>query len=433
MRVFSQLIIQGINIVFLSLLLLLGWMLHTVKIEGNLLVIFIVFSIVTIFPLYTYYIERFYKNIIPLKYEDLYIQTVDMFLSLQSFDDIIKVIFDKVLQYIGVKSGLLIFYSHASDDYTIYYQKQQKQKVIRKAHIDKNNIIFKIIQSGDDILIKSKMDPSLHFQRSIMFEMEKLGGEIIIPIYYHDIFLGLMIIGEMKRRISRRDILMLKALASKIATVTVNSFFMHELIKNKEIEKEYELGHKVLKQFLPPDKGIIHKTQYMMIQNPDSTITCYFNIYNPDPMTSYIALCPLQANISLLSLLIPAISVLMQSYSRLGFLPDHIIKKINGVLKEKELIEENLPMMIVKKKKKQYCISRSGNCNMKVYVQKKTKVMPLNLQDAINQVNNIKKLIITSGWLPNNIGGIDEVDETIDVDIHSIPENNFMLILSEIL
>ncbi|HXK65001.1 MAG TPA: hypothetical protein PK348_01930, partial [Spirochaetota bacterium] len=156
MRLFRQLIIQGINIIFLSLLLLLGWMLHTVKIEGNLLVIFIVFSIVTIFPLYTYYIERFYKNIIPLKYEDLYIQTVDMFLSLQSFDDIIKVIFDKVLQYIGVKSGLLIFYSHASDDYTIYYQKQQKQKVIRKAHIDKNNIIFKIIQSGDDILIKSK-------------------------------------------------------------------------------------------------------------------------------------------------------------------------------------------------------------------------------------------------------------------------------------
>jgi len=430
MRVFRQLIIQGINIVFLSILVIMGWMLHAVQIEGDLLVVFIVFSIVTIFPLYTYYIERLYKKIIPLKYEDLYIQTVDMFLSLQSFDDIIKVIFDKVLQYIGVKSGLLIFYSHDTDDYTIYYQKQQRQKIIRKAHIDKNNIIFKVIQSGEDVLIKSKMDPSLHFQRSIMFEMEKLGGEIIIPIYYHDIFLGLMIIGEMKRRISRRDILMLKALASKIAIVTVNGFFMHELIKSKEIEKEYELGHKVLKQFMPQDKGVIQKAQYIMIKN-DSDSTYYFNIYNPDSWTSYIVLCPLKANISILSLLIPAISVLMQSYSRLGFLPDRIIKKINGVLKEKELIEENLPIMIVKKKKKQYCISRSVNCDIKVYVQKKSRIIPIPLHNTINQINNIKKLIITSREIPETIVKEYESDQHMMQENHNVPKNNFILTLTE--
>lgn len=431
MRVFRQLIIQMINILFLSMLVLMGWMLHTAQIEGDLLVVFIVFSIVTIFPLYTYYIERFYKKIIPLKYEDLYIQTVDMFLSLQSFDDIIKVIFDKVLQYIGVKSGLLIFYSHDTDDYTIYYQKQQKQKIIRKAHIDKNNIIFKVIQSGDDVLIKSKMDPSLHFQRSIMFEMEKLGGEIIIPIYYHDIFLGLMIIGEMKRRISKRDILMLKALASKIATVTVNGFFMHELIKSKEIEKEYELGHKVLKQFMPPDEGVIQKTHYVMIKDHDSEVACYFNIYNPDSWTSYIALCPLKGNISLLSLLIPAISVLVQSYSRQGFLPDRIIKKINEVLKEKELIEENLPIMIVKKKRKQYCLSRSLNCDIKVYVQKKSRISPISLHNSINQINNIKKLIITSEEIVQTAGEKYEFDQNIMLGRHIVSKNNFILILTE--
>lgn len=401
------------------------------QIEGNLLIAFIVICIVTVFPLYTYYIERFYKKIIPLKYEDLYIQTVDSFLSLQSFDDIIKVIFDNVLQYIGVKSGLLIFYSHATDDYTIYYQKQQKQKIIRKAHIDKNNIIFKVIQGGDDVLIKSQMDPSIHFQRSIMFEMEKLGGDIIIPIYYHNIFLGLMIIGEMKRRISRRDILMLKALASKIATVTVNSFFTHELIKSKEIEKEYELGHKVLQQFMPADKGTIQDTQYMMIKSKDNNVTFYFNMYNPDPLTSYIALCPLQAHISLLSLLIPAISVLVQSYSRLGFLPGDIIKKINGVLKEKELIEEDLPMMIVKKKKKRYCISRSVNCDMKVYVQKKTKVTRINLQSTITQVNNIKKLIITSADIPRDIEKDCGFDKHRIMDTLSLPADNFILLLTE--
>lgn len=430
MRVFRQLIIQGINIFFLSILLIMGWMLHTVQIEGDLLVVFIVFFIVTIFPLYTYYIERFYKKIIPLKYEDLYIQTVDMFLSLQSFDDIIKVIFDKVLQYISVKSGLLIFYSHDTDDYTMYYQKQQRQKVIRKAHIDKNNIIFKVIQSGDDVLIKSKMDPSLHFQRSIMFEMEKLGGEIIIPIYYHDIFLGLMIIGEMKRRISKRDILMLKALASKIAIVTVNGFFMQELIKSKEIEKEYELAHKVLKQFMPPDKGVIQKTQYVMIKN-ESDISYYLNIYNLDLWTSYIVLCPLKANISLLSLLIPAISVLIQSYSRLGFLPDRIIKKINYVLTEKELIEENLPIMIVKKKNKQYCIGRSVNCNVKVYAQKKSRIRRVSLDATINQINNIKKLIITSQEIPETIVKKYDSDQNIIQENHIVSKNNFILMLTE--
>ncbi|MGQ9843587.1 MAG: hypothetical protein ACUVRK_08475 [Spirochaetota bacterium] len=408
----------------------MGWMLYSVQIEGDLRVVFIVFFIVTIFPLYTYYIERFYKKIIPLKYEDLYLQTVDMFLSLQSFDDIIKVIFDKVLQYISVKSGLLIFYSHDTDDYTIYYQKQQRQKVIRKAHIDKNNIIFKIIQSGDDVLIKSKMDPSLHFQRSIMFEMEKLGGEIIIPIYYHDIFLGLMIIGETKKRISKRDILMLKALASKIAIVTVNGFFMHELIKSKEIEKEYELAHKVLKQFMPPDKGFIQKTQYIMIKN-ESDISYYLNIYNLDLWTSYIVLCPLKANISLLSLLIPAISVLIQSYSRMGFLPDRIIKKINDVLMEKELIEENLPVLIVQKRKKQYCMGRSVNCDVKVYAQKKSRISPISLDTTINQINNIKKLIITSQEVPETIVKKYESDQNIIQENHIVSKNNFMLILTE--
>lgn len=432
MRVFRQLIIQGINIVFLFFLVLMGWMLHTAHIEGDLLIVFIVFSIVTVFPLYTFYIERLYKKIIPLKYEDLYIQTVDSFLSLQSFDDIIKVIFDKVLQYIGVKSGLLIFYSHDTDDYTIYYQKQQKQKIIRKAHIDKNNIIFRVIQSGDDVLIKSKMDPSLHFQRTILFEMEKLNGEIIIPIYYHDIFLGLMIIGEMKRRISKRDILMLKALASKIATVTVNSFFMHELIKSKEIEKEYELGYKVLKQFMPPNEGIIQKTQYVMIQNKDSKRTHYFNIYNPDGLTSYIAVCPLQANISLLSLLIPALSVLLQSYARLGFLPDNIIKKINDVLKKKELIEENLPLIIVKKKKRKYCISKSLNCDLKIYSQKKTRITPVNMHNKITQINNVKKLIVTTGDMPYTI--IEECagyHNTTPLTF-TLQEDNFILVLKEI-
>ncbi|HQK08241.1 MAG TPA: hypothetical protein PLR54_11320, partial [Spirochaetota bacterium] len=198
MKLLRQLIIQCFNVCFIAILLLMGWMLYNVHIAGDLLIIFLIIVTVTVFPLYTYWIEHIHKKILPFRYEDLYLQTVDMFLSLQSYDDIIKVIFERVLRFIGVRSGLLIFYSHATDDYTIYYQKQQKQKIIRKARIDKNNIILKIIQSGDDILIKSKLDPSLHFQRSIIFEMEKLGSEIIIPIYYHDIFLGLMVIGEKK-------------------------------------------------------------------------------------------------------------------------------------------------------------------------------------------------------------------------------------------
>ncbi len=403
MRVFRQLIIQGINIVFLSLLLLFGWMLHAVQIEGNLLIIFIVFAIVTIFPLYTYYIERFYKKIIPLKYEDLYIQTVDMFLSLQSFDDIIKVIFDKVLQYIGVKMGLLIFYSHASDDYTIYYQKQQKQKVIRKAHIDKNNIILKIIQSSDDILIKSKMDPSLHFQRTIIFEMEKLGAEIIIPIYYHNIFLGLIILGDIKMRISKRDILMLKALASKIAIVMVNSFFMHELLKSKEIEKEYELGYKVLKQFLSPSEGIIQTSQYFVINKEEGDTKYYFHIYNADPATSYIMVCHLKANISLLSLLIPAITVLLQSYARLGFLPDRMLKKINDVLQKKELIEEHLPLVIIKKTNKQYCISKSRTFKMNIFVQKNFKLSSIQYAKGITQIKKPQYLFVTTKDIVANI------------------------------
>ncbi|MCX8123371.1 MAG: hypothetical protein N3F66_04315 [Spirochaetes bacterium] len=432
MRVLRQLIIQGINIIFLSSLLCMGWTLYTAHIEGNLLVIFIVFSTVMVFPLYTHYIERLYKKIIPLKYEDLYIQTVDSFLSLESFDDIIKEIFDKVLQYIGVRSGLLIFYSHNTDDYTIYYQKQHKQKIIRKAHIDKNNIIFRVIQSSDDILIKSKMDPSLHFQRTIMFEMEKLNGEIIIPIYYHNIFLGLMVIGEMKRRIAKRDILMLKALASKIATVAVNSFFVHELIRSKEIEKEYEMGYKVLKQFMPPDTGVIQNVRYTIVKNNSSATTYYFNIYSPDTWTTYIAVCPLQSKISLLSLQIPAISVLLQSYSRLGFGPDNIIKKINEVLTKKELIENDLPLIIVKKKKKQYCVSRSRDCDIKIYFQKKKRIFHLVLSNKVNQIKNINKLIITAKDLPQIVKESLNIEHLALPDDFTKHEDNFILILQEI-
>ncbi len=429
MKLLRQLVIQCFNVCFIAILLSMGWMLYNVHIAGDLLIIFLVIVTVTVFPLYTYWIEHIYKKILPFRYEDLYLQTVDMFLSLQSYDDIIKVIFERVLRFIGVNSGLLIFYSHATDDYTIYYQKQQKQKIIRKARIDKNNIILKIIQSGDDILIKSKLDPSLHFQRSIIFEMEKLGGEIIIPIYYHDIFLGLMVIGEKKTRISRKDILMLKALASKIATVTVNSFFMHELIKNKEIEKEYELSFKVLKKFLPPDEGFIHNTHYRVMHHPGNEAHYFFSIYNCSDSISYIIICSLKANIPLLSLLIPAISVLFQSYARLGYYPLTIIKKINAVIKKKELIDKDLSLLVLKKCNNNYSIGKSRTSDVKLFVYNRSNVKPVVLNDDSAIIRNPVQLIIARHDMAAIKKNPGLLDNTVSLS-NTIAENEFIMILT---
>lgn len=433
MRIIRQLIIQVLNGSFIFLLLTAGMVLYSLKIEGHFLFAALVLFIAAIFPLYIYYIERFYRKMLPFKYEDLYIQTVDMFLSLQTFDDVIKVIFDRVLHHIGVSSGLLLFYSHSSDDYTIYYQKQQKQKIIRKAQIDKNNIILKIIQSGDDILIKSKMDPSVHFQRTILFEMEKLGGEIIIPIYYHNIFLGIMIIGEMKMRISKRDVLMLKALASKIATVAANSFFVHELIKSKEIEKEYEIAYKVLQQFVPPDEGMIQKTRYTILRRADSEVKYFFNIYTIDSIDAYIIVCQLKANLSLLSMLIPAITVLLQSYARLHIEPDEILKKINAVLRQKELMEDNIAMALLKKTKNNYTVHLSNKSNFRIFVQKKSGAPLQCVKNGNVQIKNPAKLIITTSEDVETIAAIEGMPKNSSNSsiVDSLLKDDLLLILKE--
>ncbi len=344
-RIIQNLFVPGIHVVFIGILFATTWGVHVAGYAGHAFILFMVLLTITTLPLFTYLLHRIETQISPVRYMDLYIQAVDSILAIESFDEMIKSIFDQILKCIHVRSGLLLFYYHDRDEYTIFYQKDRRKKIIRRANIENDNILFKVIQGADDVIIKSQLSENIHFERAIIHEIEKLDGEVVIPIYFHDIFLGLIIIGDLKRRLSQREIMLLKAFASKIATLTVNGFFFKEIVKKKELEKEYELALRIQQRFLPTT-SLRYGTVNINVHHKSRSLRSreFFDMFinQGDSDDVRISSFHMLGSLALVSLHMPSVQSLLQSYARMHLSPLQCIKKLQKTIRDKEIMDEEL-------------------------------------------------------------------------------------------
>ncbi len=347
-RIINILLTQGLNLLFIAVLTLCSVFF---KYEGlNNLMIFLFFGVLifTVMPMMNYLRTLINSIISPIRYNDLYVQTVDLILSVESFDDVLRDTFDQILDFIRVQAGMLIFYYHDKDEFNIFYQKNKRKRMIRRAKISQDNILLKIINGPDDIIIKSKLDPGVHFQQGIIDELERLGGEIVVPVYYHDMFLGLIVIGGRKRKFSPGEIRLLRIFASRIAILSINSFFFSEMVRKKELEKEYELASKVQKKFLPAsgvtsgriNVRVFHATRSLMIRE-------FFDIFPNDSAEDDVRISAYRilGNIGGTSILMPGIQSVLQSFARLGFSPDRVVSRLNRGIRDRELLNEDLALL----------------------------------------------------------------------------------------
>jgi len=335
----------GLDLLLILIILGIALPLTFYGLGGPYLLIFFIILLMSILPVFNY-IHGIVDSIIsPVRYEDLFARTVDSILNINAFNQFLKETFDQIIALTKVKNGLLIFYYPETDQYSIFYQKNRRSRVIKNANIESGNTLFRAIDGPEDIIIKNNLDMSISHHREIAAELSKINGEIIVPIYFQEIFLGLVVIGARKRKFTIKEIDLLKIFASKIAVLSINSFFFHELLKKKEIEKEQELASKIHHRFFPGQDIDIGKIQVRIHHRTNSLQTReFYDVFVNDKHDGALRISSyrIHSDITGTSIYMPGIQALLQCYARLGYSTARTIKKLNSMLKERELFDEDI-------------------------------------------------------------------------------------------
>lgn len=335
----------GMDLLLILLILGIAIPLTFYGLGGPYMLVFFIILLMSVLPVFNYVHGIIDSIISPARYEDLFARTVDSILNINAFNQFLKETFDQIISLTKVKNGLLIFYYPETDQYSIFYQKNRRSRVIKNANIESGNALFRAIDGPDNIITRNGLDMSVHQHREIAAELAKINGEVVVPIYFQEIFLGLVVIGARKKKFTPREIDLLKIFASKIAVLSINSFFFHELLKKKEIEKELELASKIHHRFFPGQDINSGKIQVRIHHRTNSLQTReFYDIFADEKNSGSIRISSyrIHSDITGTSIYMPGIQALLQCYARLGYSTSKTIKKLNTMLKERELFDEDI-------------------------------------------------------------------------------------------
>jgi hypothetical protein len=338
----------GLDLLSIFILIGIAFLLYQMGLGDHRILVFFVLMLTALLPVFNYLHDLIDSSVSPIGYDDLFVKTVDAVLNMRSFDEILKETFDQVLDFMKIRSGILIFYYPDRDEYSIFYQKNRKKRMIRNARIENDNIIFNMIKGPDDIIIRSRLTRD-NYDRAILHEMDKLHGETMVPIYFQTTFLGVIVTGKRNRKFSSRELSLLKIFASKIAILSINNFFLNDLLKKKELEKEYELASKIHDRFMPEPEITIGRAAVRIHHRTSSLMTReFYDVFSnhADPDDIRLTAYRLRGDITGTSIYMPGIQALIQSYSRLGNSPRETVYKLLGNMKEREIIDEELAVFV---------------------------------------------------------------------------------------
>ena len=355
-RIKNLLLTYSLNMAFIAILLGSSLIFICHQLHERILLLFSGVLIFSLLPMVSYFRTIINSYISPIRYSDLYVQTVDLILNIRSFDEMLRQTFDQILQLIKVSTGLLIFYYHDKDEFKIFYQKNLRKKVIKRARISQDNILLRAIKGPDDVVIKGRLNASVRHEKEIIDELNRLSGEVVVPIYYHNMFLGLIITGDRKRRFTEGELRLLKIFASKIAILSVNSFFFGEVVRKEDLEREYELATRVQKRFLP-----IHSVSFGRLkvwvshEASSSMVREFYDVFVNDASDDDLRISAYRilGDITGTSILMPGIQSIIQSFARLGYPPSGVLRRLKRILRQKELLDERMILF-------HGCLSRSG-------------------------------------------------------------------------
>ncbi len=348
-RLLNITLTYGLDLMSIFLLLGTAVLLYQLGLGDLRIFVFFILLLTALLPVFNFLHDLIDSRVSPVHYEDLFAKTVDAVLNMRSFDEILKETFDRILDFMKISSGILLFYYPDRDEYNIFYQKNHRRKMVRSARIENDNILFSVLKGPDDIIIKNKLTQRDNYERSVIHEMDKLHGEIMVPIFFRQTFLGVIVMGPRKRKVSQRELSLLKIFASKIAILSINNFFFNELLKKKELEKEYEIASKIHDRFMPDPDMTVGKVAIRIHHRTRSLLTREFYdafANHSDPDDVRIVAYRLHGDITGTSIYMPGIQGLLQSYSRLGFSPEKTVLKLLENMKEREILDEEMAVIV---------------------------------------------------------------------------------------
>jgi transcriptional regulator with GAF, ATPase, and Fis domain len=257
----SRLYVHSIHL-FLSIALV--YIAYNAQIIGVKQEYFFIFSLVLI-PLLlpvvdhiTRSIEKIFGSSIT---PDAYIDTIDTIIQLNSIDELLNTQFNQILRLLGLHEGTMIFHDREREEYTIFLKTIEPDSMTKKGTLDSENILIKILNSPEDIILKSRISGHLSIERNLINLMEMYKAEIIIPMYFSGMLTGAMLLGKKSSDYNNDEISALKIFASKIASLSINSMFWKELVRKRELEKEKRMELRVQKAFLPAEKLITENVE----------------------------------------------------------------------------------------------------------------------------------------------------------------------------
>ncbi|HQA53890.1 MAG TPA: hypothetical protein PK419_13660, partial [Spirochaetota bacterium] len=234
----------------------------------------------TVFDYFSDLFDSLFEKKIDYQY---YIKTVDSLLSIKTIDDFLYKAFPMLVQLTHSSSGAIFFINQDNEDFEYYRFSAGKIRKEEVFEFDSESPLVKIMNHPDDIIIRRDMDRNLSFEKSIVAEMDKIGADIAAPIYYHDIFIGIVCLGGITRNVSSDDCATIKIFTSKAGSIQAHYFLTKEMIKKREFEKEKAIALKVRKSFFPVNEASNSVCEVGLFANTRSLLTdLFYDIYKKD-------------------------------------------------------------------------------------------------------------------------------------------------------
>jgi hypothetical protein len=335
----SRLYVHSIHL-FLSIALV--YIAYNAQIIGVKQEYFFIFSLVLI-PLLlpvvdhiTRSIEKIFGSSIT---PDAYIDTIDTIIQLNSIDELLNTQFNQILRLLGLHEGTMIFHDREREEYTIFLKTIEPDSMTKKGTLDSENILIKILNSPEDIILKSRISGHLSIERNLINLMEMYKAEIIIPMYFSGMLTGAMLLGKKSSDYNNDEISALKIFASKIASLSINSMFWKELVRKRELEKEKRMELRVQKAFLPAEKLITENVEIAVFFNMNDVLFDRFHtLFSYNGLSYFISYRTNPEHRSTL-IFLPTVAVLIRTFITSGMSIEEAIRITKNRIMERHMFD----------------------------------------------------------------------------------------------
>ena len=372
-KIINFAVISVINFVFVIIIFFLLKYLFTFTADGNYFLILIIIMLFSSLPVLNFFLNKLDSYITPSGYNEAYSKTVDSILNSESFDEILFKNFSIVIKLLRSEFGHTIYYHDENDVLDIEYHDDETHKIHRREKSENDHILLKHIKGPDDIIIKSGNKKQA--DKEINKTLRAMRIDLIVPIYYNNQVSGIIAIGG-KKEFSEREIKLLKIIAFKLALLSSNSYYFHEIRKRREVEKEYELTNRIQKQFLPEPSLKCGNIIIEAYHNTASSFTREFHdifVNNAHPDDIRISAYHVFGDVKETSIFMPGVQAVLQSYARLGFPPKKTITKVKKFVKERDVLNGDLMIFHSSIKQSGEFTCYSSNYPIPFYYQKSSK------------------------------------------------------------